>query len=63
MYGKQTRYTYIAVTDTQDEAAQFKVSTCSTHSWLVALHNYVKADLWPCYGSMGTSVALRRWLP
>jgi carotenoid cleavage dioxygenase-like enzyme len=26
MYGKQTRYTYIAVTDTQDPAAQFKVS-------------------------------------
>ena len=26
MYGKQTRYAYIAVTDTKDPAAQFKVS-------------------------------------
>jgi carotenoid cleavage dioxygenase-like enzyme len=25
MQGKQTRYSYIAVTDVQDEAAQFKV--------------------------------------
>lgn len=35
MYGKQTRYTYMAVTDTQDEAAQFKVGAGVAFSGVV----------------------------
>lgn len=30
MYGKQTRYAYIAMTDTQDSAAQNKVRNCNS---------------------------------
>lgn len=37
MYGKQTRYAYIAVTDTHDSAAQFKVSS---GAWLRQVESF-----------------------